>query len=310
MAGNPREQMIERTRRAACAVASELGLTIDSAEVIAFQSSVILRLMPHNLIARVSGEAARIRPGADGRAREIEVTQYLAAAGAPVVSPSKLIDPGPHHRDGLTVTFWEYAAESDRPKSEAAALATLRACHDALKTYPGPLPYLQGYNETRKLFHELWQNDDLGVIDPGDTVQRLAAIDAVLADKGFDGDPANVPLHGDAHLGNMLVTDDRPDGTGLWIGWEDVSRGPVEWDYACLIVSLRDDPSRSAVEVAMMADIAGETDRDCLEALIDARILQRELWDTGIKVLHLREGPRRGLASRGLNFLSRKLQRR
>ena len=59
----------------------------------------------------------------------------------------------------------------------------------------------------------------------------------------------------------------------------------------------------------MMADIAGETDRDCLDVLIDARALQRELWDTAIKVLHLREGAGRGLASRGLNFLSRKLQR-
>jgi PAS domain S-box-containing protein len=188
-------------------------------------------------------------------------------------------------------------------------IATLRACRDGLKAYPGPLPYLQGYNESRKLFHELWQNDALGAIDPGDAVQRLAAIDAVLADKGFDGDPANVPLHGGAHLGNMLVTDDQPDGTGLWIDWEDVSRGPVEWDYACLIVSLRDDPSRSAAGVAMMADIAGETDRDCLYVLIDARALQRELWDTATKVLHLREGAGRGLASRGFNFLSRKLQR-
>jgi hypothetical protein len=59
----------------------------------------------------------------------------------------------------------------------------------------------------------------------------------------------------------------------------------------------------------MMADIAGETDRDCLYVLIDACALQRELWDTAIKVLHLREGAGRGLASRGLNFLSRKLQR-
>ena len=39
------------------------------------------------------------------------------------------------------------------------------------------------------------------------------------------------PLHGDAHLNNVL---NGPDGP-LWNDWEDTCLGPLGWDAACLI---------------------------------------------------------------------------
>ena len=39
------------------------------------------------------------------------------------------------------------------------------------------------------------------------------------------------PLHGDAHAGNLIAT---RDGL-LWIDFEDVCRGPVEWDLATMM---------------------------------------------------------------------------
>ncbi len=124
--------MLARTRRAAIDAAEALGLNIEAAELLAFQSNVLLRLHPHDLVARVSGEAAEIRSIDTGRAREIAVTRFLADAGAPVAPPSDLVDPGPYVRDGLTVTFWNYIAEDedaedDGKKSGIEALETCSA---------------------------------------------------------------------------------------------------------------------------------------------------------------------------------------
>ena len=240
MAPTLRDELLDRARRAACEVAAGLGLAVEPPELIAFASNVILRLPPHDLVARVSGEAAEIRAGTDGRAREIAVTRFLAAAGAPVVAPSELIDPGPHAHDGLHISFWAHVRDEGShngvgdgaPKSAIAALKTLQRCRAALATCPEPLPYMQGYSETRRLFHELLRTDMLGTIDPADTVRRLAEIDAVLEGHGGASSPSNVPLHGDAHLKNMLVS----GGQGLWIDWDDVCTGPVAWDHACLMM--------------------------------------------------------------------------
>jgi hypothetical protein len=37
--------------------------------------------------------------------REVAVAGFLARAGAPVVAPSALVDPGPHHHGGRTLTY-------------------------------------------------------------------------------------------------------------------------------------------------------------------------------------------------------------
>lgn len=299
-----RENLLDRARHAAVDVAQGLGLTVDAAELIVFASNVILKLEPHNLVARVTGETALIRPVTEGRMREVSVAEFLAEAGAPVVPPSKLIDPGPHDHDGLTITFWDYVSDTDKMKLWSDARDTLHACREALVSCPEPLPYMQGYNEARALFHELWQRGDLGTIDPGDVVRRLAEIDAVLADRGG---ASNVPLHGDAHLKNMLVADHPDDRRRLWIDWDDVCTGPVEWDHACLIVSIRDDESRVGDDAALMAAVADGVDRDCLEAMIDARNLQRELWGAAIKALNKSDVAAAGFLRRGARFLRRQI---
>jgi thiamine kinase-like enzyme len=40
------------------------------------------------------------------------------------------------------------------------------------------------------------------------------------------------PLHGDAHPGNLIAT---REGGLVWIDFEDVCLGPVEWDLATMM---------------------------------------------------------------------------
>jgi len=186
MAPTLRDEVLDSARRAACAVASELGLAVKPPELIAFASHVILRLPFHDLVARVSGEGAEIRAADGGQAREIAVTRFLAASGAPVVAPSDLIDPGPHSRDGLTITFWAHVPDEGAhngvgdgaPKSALEALETLGQCRAALAGWPDPLLYMKGYNEARQVFQDLLRTNMLGTIDPADTVRRWTPVAA------------------------------------------------------------------------------------------------------------------------------------
>lgn len=301
------DELIAQARRAACDVASAHGLTVESAELISFASNVILRLQPINVVARVSGGAALVRSHVEGPQREVAVCGFLADAGAPVVGPSKLLDPGPHEFDGLRVTFWEGLTALESPVPEMAALDGLQRCHAALSSYPTALPYMRGYHETRHVFHDLWQSDRLDSIDPGEAVRRLAVIDDALDARGGESSPRNVPLHGDAHLGNVLMTEQASGQTCLWLDWDDVCIGPIEWDYACMAASPRADGDWLRTDVAFMSAIEDEVDLDFLEVMIDARILQREVWDTALKMLYRGDAATPGLLRRGVGFARRKL---
>jgi hypothetical protein len=64
--------------------------------------------------------------------REIEVTEFLHAQGAPVVAPSTELPPGPHRHDGFAVSFWPFI-ESDPDRTVTAA-----DCADAPRPAPRP----------------------------------------------------------------------------------------------------------------------------------------------------------------------------
>ena len=78
------------------------------------------------------------------------------------------------------------------------------------------------------------------------------------------------PIHGDAHLGNVL-------GPRLWGDWEDVCRGPVEWDVATLQAAGRvfgDSDSARAEAVAAY----GDHDEELVEELLPLRVLFVSAW--------------------------------
>ena len=79
------------------------------------------------------------------------------------------------------------------------------------------------------------------------------------------------PLHGDAHLNNVL---NGPDGP-LWNDWEDTSLGPLGWDAACLLAG-RDGGERAE---AALAASGIELDLPSWSSLrVEARVLQVEIW--------------------------------
>jgi len=234
--------MTESAVAAAMAVAVEHGLRCDDPAVLSDAWHVLVHLRPLPLVARVS--SGRAHQPADRVGRELAVASYAAAAGAPVVPPSDLLDPGPHHRAGHVVAFWQYIEPRGEVDPRAAGRA-LREIHETLGDYDGELP-------------ELHADDLAGILDslePSADVELLRE----LGHRGTTG-PMQA-LHGDAHLANCLQGPAGP----LWHDFETTCRGPREFDLAALAPAgdSHDDPAaRRALEAY------GDHDRELLEECV------------------------------------------
>lgn len=116
----------------AAALAKNLGLSTDTPVVLKDGSNVIVHLAPAPVVARVATSTALVRPDvSQWLARELAVARFLEQQGAPAVTPSHEIDPGPHVYDGYAISYWSYV-EHDRNKTlsvrDAAPLLRESAC--------------------------------------------------------------------------------------------------------------------------------------------------------------------------------------
>ncbi|MGC3963781.1 MAG: hypothetical protein QM803_10790 [Rhodocyclaceae bacterium] len=104
-------------RAAACvaAFAREHGLAVGAPRVLAHWSNVLVHLAPLPIVARVAATTALIRPDVLQRlAREVSLAAFLDDGGVDVVPPSDLLPPGPHSRDGLVFSFWQWVDVVER----------------------------------------------------------------------------------------------------------------------------------------------------------------------------------------------------
>ena len=231
--------MSESAVRAAVEVAAEHGLRSDDPVVLRDAWHVLVHLRPLPLVARVSsGLPYPDGPPEEDVIRELAVASHAARAGAAVVPPSDLLDPGPHRHGGHVVTFWQYV-EPRREVEPVAAGEGLRAIHEALADYDGELPSLHTADLVA-ITARLEPSADVEFLRELGTRQPVGRAQAI---------------HGDAHLANCLPGP-------LWHDFETACRGPREFDLAALALSdevREDDPSRIALEAY------GDYDADLLE---------------------------------------------
>jgi hypothetical protein len=197
---------------AAVAVARDQGLGVEDANVLHRRHSVLVHLRPHAIVARIAITGAVLGESVHAA---LALASYAASRGAPVVAPAAAIDPGPHERGGVVVSFWRYV-EAAGVVDPAEAGRSLRVLHDTIADAPVELPSYDPRADVARV---------VPLLDKRDAEVITAAAAAIALP-----DVALRPLHGDAHLQNVLQTADG----ALWIDLEGPRAGPVEWDLAAL----------------------------------------------------------------------------
>jgi len=225
---------------AAVAAAREAGFEAADAEVVNVGTHVLVRM--GEIAARVTGEGP-LASFAGDLAAELRVAAFLRDAGAPVLPPvhDTVLEHG-----GRRVTLWRWWAvrREDTPAEIGHALAE---CHRALAGAGGAEGSASGGAKSRA--------GGAGPPASGGAASRAGGAEG-SAGGGVAGlglrpwaklsearerctdarllrflgppDVPLVPVHGDAHAGNVLPGP-------VWHDWEDAQLGCVEWDLACLV---------------------------------------------------------------------------
>ncbi|WP_043617920.1 phosphotransferase [Nonomuraea candida] len=226
---------------AAVAAGRDLGLTVTDAKVLHDLFSVVVHLAPAPVVVRVPTVLPR-HAGFDSPAErqraELDVTQWLAGQGVPVIPPSPLVPREPVSRDGFSMTFWQFVEEDrDKEPDYVANSESVADLHAAMRAYPGRLEFLSAAEPGFVADSLARLGDRPDLIEPADLdrarrewralepfVRSRAAFEARFP--GIDLQP----IHGDSPPANIF-SGTRGD---LYSDFELVSLGPVEWDLAGL----------------------------------------------------------------------------
>jgi Ser/Thr protein kinase RdoA (MazF antagonist) len=248
---------VQRALRAAAEVAGRLGAGVVEPRLLADLNNVSIRLEPLPVVARVFA-VGRFRADVAALGRELAIAHHLAGKNAPIVRPVADLPAGPHVCGDLAVTLWEFTPHrpaTERDSNQAAA--AIVAIHTALVDFRGPLPALEAkFAEVRAMLEEPTAMPALAAADRAlllNAHDRIMARLAVLA-------PRQRLVHGDAHLGNVLMT----EGGARWTDFEAACLAPAEWDLALLSEA---DPA-----------VIGPIDPEVARTMSDLRSLGVAAW--------------------------------
>ena len=207
--------------RAATEPALAHGIEPDRCDILQNSSTLVLRLT-ETLVARVVQDVDGPRQGTEWFARENAIAQHLTQHAAPVIPQHPGLPPGPHEHLGYPMNFWEFVTRVE-PEPEPQEIGrTLRQCHEIMRRFTEPLPKLAILTESLAILNER-------ELFPSSTQQMLR--DHLTTSINVLNHFPHQPLHGDAHMGNLMNT---TRGL-LWTDWEDTFAGPVEWDVGSII---------------------------------------------------------------------------
>ena len=236
------EELAARTglaTEAAFNAATNLDLRVEETRVLHDAFSLVLHLHPSPVVVRIP---LVLPPGttpedlALKQRRELDVTDWLAREGVPVVRPSPLVPLEPVREDDFSMTFWELVDVADDHRAYVQAdHSVCAALHAALAAYPGVLPFLSPFNEGLPALMEALEgsphlrDDDLDRAHAEWRALRPVLASVSAFQQHFPESDVQ-PIQGDAPSNNVIRST-----RGLVFGdFEDVCLGPVEWDLAGL----------------------------------------------------------------------------
>jgi Ser/Thr protein kinase RdoA (MazF antagonist) len=195
----------------------DVGIDDTSAVLLRHGENAVYRLIQHPVVARIARHA-------DVPRREVAVAAWLASSGLPAVRVCDDLEQL-LMIDGRVITWWELIVESpNRPTFEDLAYV-LRRLHDSPPPTAMSLPT---FDPMPRVLGRLTAAG--GIVTDSDReflAGRQAELRMAYESLSFELQPG--PIHGDAHLGNLMR---REDGTVVLIDLEAFAWGPREWDVS------------------------------------------------------------------------------
>ena len=139
------------------------------------------------------------------------------------MAPLRTVNPGPHLRDGLVLSLWEYhaaQAEVDDLEHAAAHAALVSLLH----SYEGTLPHSV---EPIHACRDAASSGELCALPSGSARGLLREAFSTL--DTLEIPSHEVPLHGAPHVGNLV----KSGGTPLWLDLKAVCMAPWNGTSRC-----------------------------------------------------------------------------
>jgi len=226
----------DATRSILMAACRDVGMDGASAVLLRHGENSVYRLVHHPVVARIARHA-------DVPHREVAVAAWLADSDFPAV---RVCD-GPDQLlviDGRVVTWWDLIAESPEKLDFEDLASVLRRLHDLAPPTTASLPVFDPM--PRVLGRLTAAGANLAESDREFLAGRHSQLQAAYESLSFDLKAG--PIHGDAHLGNLMR---REDGVVVLIDLEAFAWGPREWDASVFAAAW--SAFRTAVEDAIWA---------------------------------------------------------
>lgn len=255
---------------AAVAVANHHGMFADRCDILQDGHTLVVRLT-EALVARVVTDIDGPRQGLDWFERETAVAAHLTRHHAPVIPLHPDLPATAHQYEGYAMNFWEFVTVTDVEPDAREIGSTLHQCHEILRHFPEPLPSLAILHETLAILESSVEKSYFDAATVELLKRHLQQSIDVLAPL-----PAQ-PLHGDAHMGNLMMTTHGM----LWTDWEDAFSGPVEWDLASIIWNAKLlDNDQDFVDQVLESyqEAGGKYDELVLDQCLIARAAVMSAW--------------------------------
>lgn len=201
-------------------VCASIGLDHTDAVLLRFTNNAVYDLAREAVVVRVVGSLA-LRRRAD---TVVRVARHLAEHGVPAV---RLVEDLPQPLDvrGYAVTVWHRVSPTGGTASPAELADLLGAMHAA-----PPPPDVPRWTPLADVRARIADAEELDPADERFLLDRCADVEQRLRELDFPLRPALV--HGDAHLGNVIVGERGP----VLCDFDSSCVGPAEWDLVPLAV--------------------------------------------------------------------------
>ena len=207
-----------RAVAAAISTASVLDLTVDDAVVLNDSNRLVVRLMPCDIVARVTPMTHFA-----SAEREVEFVKRLAETDIPVAGLEPRVEPRVFVRDGFKIAMWTYFEPVRRMLPPVEYAQSLERLHAGLRQVDITTPhFMDRVAATQRDVASRDVTPDLAETDRALLANRLRDLRRSIVNRCA---PEQL-LHGEPHPWNVLNTENGP----LFIDFENTAHGPVEYD--------------------------------------------------------------------------------